>query len=111
MNKMKILVPGAGPIIIGQAAEFDYSGSQCCSSLREAGHEVVLVNSNPATIQNDPEMADRIYIEPLLPEVVKRILEIEKPEKNGNLKQTSFQANKVVRSSGLSELRLDQREG
>ena len=80
MNKMKILVPGAGPIIIGQAAEFDYSGSQCCSSLREAGHEVVLVNSNPATIQTDPGTADIVYIEPLTVDSVEKIIEKERPD-------------------------------
>ena len=78
MGKMKILVPGAGPIIIGQAAEFDYSGSQCCSALREAGHKVVLVNSNPATIQTDPDTADIVYIEPLTVESVEKIIEKEK---------------------------------
>ena len=76
----KVMILGSGPIRIGQAAEFDFSGSQACRALRADGYEVVLVNSNPATIQNDPEMADRIYIEPLLPDVVKRILEIEKPD-------------------------------
>jgi len=80
MGRMKILVPGAGPIIIGQAAEFDYSGSQCCSALREAGHTVVLVNSNPATIQTDPETADIVYIEPLTVESLTRIIEKEKPD-------------------------------
>ena len=77
---MKILVLGAGPIIIGQAAEFDYSGSQCCSALREDGHTVVLVNSNPATIQTDPDTADIVYIEPLTVESVERIIEKEKPD-------------------------------
>ncbi|MCH2260372.1 MAG: carbamoyl-phosphate synthase large subunit, partial [Candidatus Thalassarchaeum betae] len=76
----KVVILGSGPIRIGQAAEFDFSGSQACRALRAEGYEVVLINSNPATIQNDPEMADRIYIEPLLPEVVKRIMEIEKPD-------------------------------
>ena len=61
----KILVVGSGPIVIGQAAEFDYSGSQACQSLREEGYEVVLVNSNPATIMTDTSTADRVYIEPL----------------------------------------------
>ena len=61
----KILLIGSGPIIIGQACEFDYSGTQACKALREEGYEVVLVNSNPATIMTDPEMADRTYIEPL----------------------------------------------
>ncbi len=76
----KIAILGSGPIRIGQAAEFDFSGSQACRALRQDGFEIVIINSNPATIQNDPEMADKIYIEPLLPEVVKRILEIEKPD-------------------------------
>ena len=76
----KVVILGSGPIRIGQAAEFDFSGSQACRALRADGYEVVLINSNPATIQNDPEMADRIYIEPLLPEVVKRIMEVEKPD-------------------------------
>jgi carbamoyl-phosphate synthase large subunit len=76
----KILIIGAGPIVIGQACEFDYSGSQACKALREEGFEVVLVNSNPATIMTDPEMADRTYIEPVVPEVVERILEREKPD-------------------------------
>ena len=76
----KVMILGSGPIRIGQAAEFDFSGSQACRALRSDGYEVVLVNSNPATIQNDPEMADRIYIEPLLPEVVTRIMELERPD-------------------------------
>ncbi|MFQ5814969.1 MAG: carbamoyl-phosphate synthase large subunit [Candidatus Hydrothermarchaeaceae archaeon] len=75
----KILVIGSGPIIIGQAAEFDYSGSQACKSLREEGYEVVLVNSNPATIQTDSEIADIIYLEPLTPEIVTKIIKKEKP--------------------------------
>jgi len=74
-----ILVLGSGPIKIGQAAEFDFSGSQAVRALREDGYEVILVNSNPATIQNDPEMADKVYIEPLLADTVRRILEIERP--------------------------------
>ncbi len=76
----KIMVIGSGPIIIGQAAEFDYSGSQACKALREEGYEVVLVNSNPATIQTDKEIADIIYVEPLVPEVVARIIERERPD-------------------------------
>ncbi len=76
----KVLVIGSGPIIIGQAAEFDYAGTQACRALREEGIEVVLVNSNPATIMTDKLMADKIYIEPLTPEVVERIIEIEKPD-------------------------------
>ena len=76
----KILIIGAGPIIIGQACEFDYSGTQACKALREEGFEVVLINSNPATIMTDPEMADRTYIEPITPEVIEQILAIEKPD-------------------------------
>ena len=76
----KIMVIGAGPIIIGQAAEFDYSGSQACKSLREEGYTVVLVNSNPATIQTDEEIADIIYVEPLVPEMLAKIIEKEKPD-------------------------------
>ncbi len=75
-----IMVLGSGPIKIGQAAEFDFSGSQAVQALREDGYKVILVNSNPATIQNDPEMADKVYIEPLLPDTIRRILEIEKPD-------------------------------
>jgi len=77
---LKILVAGSGPIIIGQAAEFDYSGSQCCAALREEGHSVVLVNSNPATIQTDPETADTVYIEPLNVATLERIIEKERPD-------------------------------
>ena len=75
-----ILVLGSGPIKIGQAAEFDFSGSQAVRALREDGYKVILVNSNPATIQNDPEMADVVYIEPLLADTVRKILEKEKPD-------------------------------
>ena len=76
----KVLVLGAGPIVIGQACEFDYSGTQACRALRSLGIEVVLVNSNPATIMTDPEFADRTYIEPLLPEIIERVIEKEKPD-------------------------------
>ena len=76
----KVLVIGSGPIIIGQAAEFDYAGTQACRALKEEGLEVVLVNSNPATIMTDKAMADHVYIEPLNLDVVKRIIEIEKPD-------------------------------
>ena len=76
----KILVVGSGPIVIGQACEFDYSGTQACKALREEGYEVVLVNSNPATIMTDPSVADRTYVEPLVPEVVATILERERPD-------------------------------
>ena len=76
----KILIIGSGPIVIGQACEFDYSGSQACKALREEGYEVMLINSNPATIMTDPEMADRTYIEPITPEIVAKIIEAERPD-------------------------------
>ena len=75
----KILLIGSGPIVIGQACEFDYSGTQACKALREEGYEVVLVNSNPATIMTDPETANRTYIEPLTPELLTRVIEQERP--------------------------------
>lgn len=74
-----ILIIGAGPIVIGQACEFDYSGTQACKALREEGYRVILVNSNPATIMTDPEFADVTYIEPLTVEVVEKIIIAEKP--------------------------------
>ena len=76
----RILLLGSGPIVIGQACEFDYSGTQACKALRAEGFEVVLVNSNPASIMTDPEMADRTYIEPLTPDVVTRVIETERPD-------------------------------
>ena len=76
----KVLVIGSGPIIIGQAAEFDYAGTQACRALKQEGIEVVLINSNPATIMTDKAMADKVYIEPLTLDVVKRIIQIEKPD-------------------------------
>src|SRR3982751_6804899 len=76
----RILVIGSGPIIIGQAAEFDYSGTQATKALREEGYEVILVNSNPATIMTDPEIADRTYIEPVTPEYVELVIAKEKPD-------------------------------
>ena len=76
----KVLVIGSGPIVIGQAAEFDYAGTQACRVLKAAGIEVVLVNSNPATIMTDKALADEIYLEPLTLETVKRIIVKEKPD-------------------------------
>ena len=76
----KILIIGSGPIVIGQACEFDYSGTQGCKALKEEGFEVVLINSNPATIMTDPEIGDRTYIEPILPEVIEKIIEKERPD-------------------------------
>ncbi|HQY28000.1 MAG TPA: carbamoyl phosphate synthase large subunit, partial [Burkholderiaceae bacterium] len=75
-----ILIIGAGPIVIGQACEFDYSGAQACKALRQEGFRVILVNSNPATIMTDPETADVTYIEPITWQVVERIIEKEKPD-------------------------------
>ena len=75
-----ILLIGAGPIVIGQACEFDYSGAQACKALREEGYRVILVNSNPATIMTDPEMADATYIEPIQWQVLERIIAIERPQ-------------------------------
>ena len=76
----RILIIGSGPIVIGQAAEFDYSGTQACKALKEEGYEVILVNSNPATIMTDPDVADRTYIEPLTVEVLEKIIEKERPD-------------------------------
>nr|NIQ95889.1 carbamoyl phosphate synthase large subunit [Desulfuromonadales bacterium]NIS42001.1 carbamoyl phosphate synthase large subunit [Desulfuromonadales bacterium] len=76
----KILIIGAGPIVIGQACEFDYSGTQACKALKEEGYEVVLLNSNPATIMTDPDFADRTYIEPVTPVSLAKIIERERPD-------------------------------
>jgi len=76
----KILIIGAGPIVIGQACEFDYSGTQACKALKEEGYQVVLLNSNPATIMTDPDFADRTYIEPVTPESLAKIIEKERPD-------------------------------
>ena len=76
----KVLVIGSGPIVIGQAAEFDYAGTQACKSLREEGITTVLINSNPATIMTDSDIADKVYIEPLTVEVIDRIIDKERPD-------------------------------
>ena len=76
----RILMLGAGPIVIGQACEFDYSGTQACKALREDGYQVVLLNSNPATIMTDPEIADRTYVEPITLPVLEQILARERPD-------------------------------
>src|SRR6202167_2596693 len=75
-----ILIIGAGPIVIGQACEFDYSGTQACKALRAEGYRIVLVNSNPATIMTDPDLADATYVEPITPDIVARIIEKERPD-------------------------------
>src|SRR4051794_7543875 len=76
----RILIIGSGPIVIGQGAEFDYSGTQAAKALKQEGFEVILVNSNPATIMTDPEFADRTYIEPVTPEYVELVIEKERPD-------------------------------
>src|SRR5262244_317954 len=76
----KILIIGSGPIVIGQACEFDYSGTQACKALRAEGFEIVLINSNPATIMTDPELADHTYIEPLTADSVRSVIERERPD-------------------------------
>mgnify|MGYP001194445414 CR=1 FL=1 len=106
----KILVIGSGPIVIGQAAEFDYSGTQACQALKEEGYEVVLVNSNPATIMTDPDIADRVYIEPLTADFVGRILRKERPD--GLLATVGGQtglnlAAELERSGLLAELGIE----
>jgi carbamoyl-phosphate synthase large subunit len=101
----KILILGSGPIVIGQAAEFDYSGVQACKVLREEGYEVVLVNSNPATIMTDPEFADATYIEPLLPGPVAQVIERERPDALlGTLGgQTALNLAKTLHDDGTLE--------
>ncbi len=101
----KILILGSGPIVIGQAAEFDYSGVQACKVLREEGYEVVLVNSNPATIMTDPEFADATYVEPLLPGPVRKVIEREQPDALlGTLGgQTALNLAKALQEDGTLE--------
>jgi len=99
----KVMIVGSGPIIIGQAAEFDFSGSQACKSVREEGYEVVLVNSNPATIMTDLDMADRVYVEPITPESVERIIARERPQGvlSGMGGQTALNICAELASSGV----------
>jgi carbamoyl-phosphate synthase large subunit len=75
-----ILMIGSGPIVIGQACEFDYSGTQACKALKEEGYKVILINSNPATIMTDPELADRTYVEPITVDVVEKVIDRERPD-------------------------------
>ena len=75
-----ILIIGAGPIVIGQACEFDYSGTQACKALKEEGYRIILVNSNPATIMTDPDLSHATYVEPITPEIVAKIIEKERPD-------------------------------
>ena len=98
-----IMIIGAGPIVIGQACEFDYSGTQACKALREEGYRVILVNSNPATIMTDPNMADATYVEPIQSEFLERIIKLEKP--NAFLPtmggQTALNAAMSLHKSGI----------
>lgn len=108
-NLEKILILGSGPIEIGQAAEFDYAGTQACQALKEENIKVVLLNSNPATIMTDPQVADRVYIEPLTIKVLKRIIQLEQP--NGILATTGGQtglnlAMELERSGILKEYNI-----
>ena len=103
----KILVIGSGPIVIGQSAEFDYSGTQACKALRQEGYEVVLVNSNPATIMTDPELADRTYIEPLTREYVEEIIRIETEMLSGNPKSGKFALLPTVGGQTALNLAVD----
>ncbi|MCM8825461.1 MAG: carbamoyl-phosphate synthase large subunit, partial [Candidatus Omnitrophica bacterium] len=101
----KVLIIGSGPIVIGQACEFDYSGTQACKALRQLGYEIVLVNSNPATIMTDPEMADETYIEPLTPRTLESIIEKERPDALlPNLGgQTGLNLSSVLHKAGILE--------
>ncbi|HXK45143.1 MAG TPA: carbamoyl phosphate synthase large subunit, partial [bacterium] len=98
-----VLIIGSGPIVIGQACEFDYSGTQACKALRHLGYRIILVNSNPATIMTDPEMADVTYIEPLTPEAIEKIIEKEKPDALlPNLGgQTGLNISSVLHKTGI----------
>ena len=119
----KVLVLGSGPIIIGQAAEFDYAGTQACRSLKEEGIEVVLLNSNPATIMTDKDIADRVYIEPLTVEVVEQLIKKERPDSilptlGGQaglnlameLEETGFLEENQVRLIGTTALTIKKAE-
>ena len=94
----KVLMIGSGPIVIGQAAEFDYAGTQACRSLKEEGVEVVLLNSNPATIMTDKDIADKVYIEPLTVEVVEQLILKEKPD---SVLPRQLKKQKTVRNSKI----------
>ena len=99
----KIMIIGAGPIVIGQACEFDYSGTQACKALKEEGYKVVLLNSNPATIMTDPEMAYRTYIEPITPQIVEKIIDRERPQAILTTMggQTALNTSVVVAEAGI----------
>ena len=110
-----ILIIGAGPIVIGQACEFDYSGAQACKALKEEGYRVVLVNSNPATIMTDPGLADATYIEPITPEIVERIIAAEKPDAllptmGGQTALNTAMALAAIGRAGAPRRRADRRQ-
>ena len=94
-----ILIIGAGPIVIGQACEFDYSGAQACKALREEGYRVVLVNSNPATIMTDPEMADAVYIEPINWKSVEKIIGVSANQKQSGRKLKDSSNEQIFRTN------------
>ena len=104
----KVLVIGSGPIIIGQAAEFDYAGTQACRALREEGIEVVLVNSNPATIMTDTDIADKVYLEPLHAEVIQNIIRKERPD---SILADPGRADRAKPGHGAGGKRLFGRDG
>ena len=111
-----IMIIGAGPIVIGQACEFDYSGAQACKALRAEGYRVILVNSNPATIMTDPGLADATYIEPITPEIVEKIIAREKPDAllptmGGQTALNTAMKLGRVRRAGTPRRRTDRREG
>jgi carbamoyl-phosphate synthase large subunit len=101
-----ILIIGAGPIVIGQACEFDYSGTQACKALKAEGYRIVLVNSNPATIMTDPDLADATYIEPITPEVVARIIEVERPNVKGGFALLPTMGGQTALNTALSLRRM-----
>jgi carbamoylphosphate synthase large subunit len=101
-----ILIIGAGPIVIGQACEFDYSGTQACKALKAEGYRIVLVNSNPATIMTDPDLADATYIEPITPDVVTKIIEKERPKSNGGFALLPTMGGQTALNTALSLKRM-----
>ena len=111
-----IMIIGAGPIVIGQACEFDYSGAQACKALRAEGYRVILVNSNPATIMTDPGLADATYIEPITPEIVEKIIAREKPDAllptmGGQTALNTAMKLYRQRRAGAARRRADRRQG
>ncbi len=106
-----ILIIGAGPIVIGQACEFDYSGTQACKALKAEGYRIVLVNSNPATIMTDPDLADATYVEPITPEVVAQIIEVERPKVRGGFALLPTMGGQTALNCALSLRRMGVLDG